>query len=1772
LGVILEDGSPWYFRGTDDGGYQTPDGLFLELRGNSHGSTYPGAFLLTEPDQTLHVFDSDGKRTSTVDPYGNETTYQYQGDYLSLITDPYGLTTEYVYAGGILDQVIDFAGRVFDYEIADGLVRSITLPDPDDDGPLLSPMWQFEHDTEDRLTDLIDPLGGTTQFDYDTFGPTARLTTVTYPDGTQTSIDSTKWRALVDTSVTAGTQSVTGIDPSLYFAKTTMAGVATTTTHDRFGQPLSLSRSDGWWSVYQRDQNGLPVFTHSPSPTGGTLNRSFVYDDRGRVTYESTFETILGDSSGDLDSFQRHYTRVPGLGYIVGVTDELGRERQFIRDVNDGGELLAYRAEPGGRDELSFTYTQSSGVLPAGLILTQTDAAGVLTQHQYHSNPGETDFGLIASTTVSQNGLDARTTSFEYDENRNLKYITDAEGQVTRLVHDNLDRLIAQGELYMNWNTSIEDAYIAEESFQYDANGSLIAHTDRAGRTTDYDHDPMGRITDVWRPAPVGTDSRSHFQTSYTNGRVDQTIDAVGDVTTYAYDQGRLTRVTRPSPTGDGLAEIDYATNPAGMVIEVTASNGWTLDDTVAEQTVTELIRYDMLGNMIHRSFADDDGVALSETWKYDAAGRLRSSADGTGRPTRYYYDALDRLDYQEILNTGDGFGWDIIDYDYNDSGYLIQITDPTNIPTVYGVNIHGDVIAERTPNPQTRDTTNPDSSEPIDEWVETTYDVDDLGRVTMIDEPSGLTTTFRYHRTGAVDRVSVLGPDIQFLETTYEIDTSGRVYAELYADGSFMYYEYNGMDEQPTRTIHANNDGSHFRDTGYIYDAMGRLAILQQANGDWTIYNYDSDDNLVETRQSSTDGDWLNEETWVYDDLGRNVRHQGSDQVISDHVYDAAGNLTSTIVGGGALTQYTYDVAGRIESLTDPVGNVTRWFHDQRGLVKREQNVAGDSRYFEYDAAGRPTEITTEGGDSIERIYNRAGLLESEIWISDGIVTDTREFDYDPAGRLVRAADNDSEVSRGYNAIGALTFESTQVNGFDGITTLEKTHDFMHRIDARSLNVDSSLILSDSFTYDSISQVTGINRVNADGSGLSVIFGYDALGRLTDINRGVTSSGTFTTMPSTRIDFYPTGRVAAITHTAEGDLAASLPSDALVVDPDTGMEVINRTVNEFSRGSGTSSMVHTRHSLRGDDGGQTQFVHDTEGQLQFVENANDPFSDGFIHDSAGNRIFSSHDGQGTSYNTGVDNQLNSDGQYNYTYDEEGRRIGRTAFNDGIDSGGSDDWGFGGGAIVGRLTDRYFWDVGGQLTSIESGDHTGAMHQKVGYLYDALGRRVAKQIDVLDSAALSRYAHGGQIDEGGSEGWMPQSYAERFVHDGDHMLAVLDEGGDVREQVLHGVLVDQVLAEEKFVSSPIGSSERTAVLITLADDQQSIRDVVRFDDESGTVDAYSHIDYTAFGVEQSHSDPSIQTRFGFTGRDRDVESDLQYNRARYLDPQAGRWLSQDPIGFAAGDANLYRYVGNQPTTKTDPSGLEPPQLSPEQVDDLVNNQTPLIQPNSPYGGIRLGAHGTGLPAGAYGPERKSTRPLTPGEVAMLNKFFEGHLNTDGLCVGIGKLHPFAGRNSITPRYTPWFPKSNYAEDFSRTGDWREGHFIHEMTHVLQSQNGNYNVADFFYHLLKNRFQYGLTYYYDLDDLGKPLYMFNFEQQAKITEHYYEGAGFHGKFDEATMERCRQTLRGFHTQLPAFIPDHRYIDGRHDIFDNSGWGYPNFVPKDGPRKPIPYGGF
>ena len=63
----------------------------------------------------------------------------------------------------------------------------------------------------------------------------------------------------------------------------------------------------------------------------------------------------------------------------------------------------------------------------------------------------------------------------------------------------------------------------------------------------------------------------------------------------------------------------------------------------------------------------------------------------------------------------------------------------------------------------------------------------------------------------------------------------------------------------------------------------------------------------------------------------------------------------------------------------------------------------------------------------------------------------------------------------------------------------------------------------------------------------------------------------------------------------------------------------------------------------------------------------------------------------------------------------------------------------------------------------------------------------------------------------------------------------------------------------------------------------------------------------------------VEQNLRFQGQYFDHESGLHYNRFRYYDPQTGRFVHQDPIGFGGGD-NFYQYAPN-PWSWFDPFGL-----------------------------------------------------------------------------------------------------------------------------------------------------------------------------------------------------------------------------------------------------------
>ncbi len=77
-------------------------------------------------------------------------------------------------------------------------------------------------------------------------------------------------------------------------------------------------------------------------------------------------------------------------------------------------------------------------------------------------------------------------------------------------------------------------------------------------------------------------------------------------------------------------------------------------------------------------------------------------------------------------------------------------------------------------------------------------------------------------------------------------------------------------------------------------------------------------------------------------------------------------------------------------------------------------------------------------------------------------------------------------------------------------------------------------------------------------------------------------------------------------------------------------------------------------------------------------------------------------------------------------------------------------------------------------------------------------------------------------------------------------------------------------------------------------------------------------EYDAYGNSLTTNPDS--NRYLFSTKEFDVRSGLYYFGARYYDPEIGRWLTQDPLGFGGKQLNLYVYVHNNPANMVDPDG------------------------------------------------------------------------------------------------------------------------------------------------------------------------------------------------------------------------------------------------------------
>jgi hypothetical protein len=128
---------------------------------------------------------------------------------------------------------------------------------------------------------------------------------------------------------------------------------------------------------------------------------------------------------------------------------------------------------------------------------------------------------------------------------------------------------------------------------------------------------------------------------------------------------------------------------------------------------------------------------------------------------------------------------------------------------------------------------------------------------------------------------------------------------------------------------------------------------------------------------------------------------------------------------------------------------------------------------------------------------------------------------------------------------------------------------------------------------------------------------------------------------------------------------------------------------------------------------------------------------------------------------------------------------------------------------------------------------------------------------------------------------------------------------------------------------------------------------------------------------------------------------------------------------------------------------------------------------------------------------RGSRLLTPGEIALARSVFGDAIDYSKVRLVKRKWWPFQPRNTaMAPTGNIHFhPHGNlWSEDFSAEPLHRQGLFIHEMTHVWQSQTR----GRFYLPLMRHPF---CRYSYTIDD-GRPFGRYGLEQQAEIVRHSF----------------------------------------------------------------------
>ncbi|MDX2250921.1 MAG: RHS repeat-associated core domain-containing protein [Nitrospira sp.] len=782
------------------------------------------------------------------------------------------------------------------------------------------------------------------------------------------------------------------------------------------------------------------------------------------------------------------------------------------------------------------------------------------------------------------------------------------------------------------------------------------------------------------------------------------------------------------------------------------------------------------------------------------------------------------------------------------------------------------------------------------------TYAYDTQGRLVSVIDPEGGVTRYTYDSSNRMTTITD-ARGITYLQNFY--GPSSRVLRQIQADGSeykFRYQLAGATSSGPGCTVVNPPTGGGVTAVTLPFVACPKEDSWENFQAGYTVTGGTvTATTVVDPRQNAktTRFNASGYAVSTTDSLGQTTTTQrnATNQVVSSTdalgrvtklEYDTAGNVKKITDPSNQNTQFEYHtIWNRVTRITDALNQITEFTYDNtNGNLLTVKDPLTHVTSIAYNSFGQPTSVqgpiateppttfaydtngnlitTTDPlGNSTQRVYDEVSRLTS--------LTDPRglqtQFRYDGLNRVTEIADARQGLTRfSYDPNGNLLTVTDAKN-----QTTTYTYDSMDRLATRK----DALNRQESYQYD----LAGNLGQFTDRKNQQTTFVYDALNRRTTATYP-DSTTTFT--------YDPVGRLTKASDTAP---------DAGTID--FAYDVLDRLIQEVT-GQGSVAYQYDVLGRRTQmvANGQQPVTYGYDAASRLTQVAQGGLAVGLGYDNANRRTSLNYpNGTSTSYTYDVAsrliniNHLGPSGvieALTYQYDAAGNRTSLTRSNatasllpaavaSATYDPANEQTSFAGATLTydnnGNLTNdgvnTYQWDARNRLIGI-SGGVSGQ------FRYDALGRRTSKTIN---------------------------SVASQFLYDGNDIAAEIG-GGAVGANYIRSLSIDEPFIRQASIGNEHYHTDALGSNLALSNAQGS----------SGTTYTYEPFGKTTVSGTSSNT-------FQYTGRESDG-SYLSFYRARYFDPGRGRFISEDPLEFSAGDVNLYAYVSNAPLRFSDPLGLE----------------------------------------------------------------------------------------------------------------------------------------------------------------------------------------------------------------------------------------------------------